>query len=52
MNFSDFNNYHEFKMKTGMQGIEAIMCLLKEIERRKNNLNGRKNGDEVINEND
>lgn len=44
LNFLEFKNFNDFKIKTGMQGKTAIMFLLSEIEKKKCKLACQKRG--------
>jgi len=44
LNFLEFKNFNDFKIKTGMQGKEAIMFLVDEIAKKECTLAYQKRG--------
>lgn len=48
MNFLEFKNFNEFKTKMGMDGQDAIMFLLDEIEKREYKLACQKRGENDV----
>ena len=45
MNFLDFKNFDEFKEKMGIDGAEAIILMLNEIEKKARRLTNKKRGE-------